>query len=296
MTDTGMMTGTDTGMMTGTDTGMMMMDGFGDCANNEPDDVCNADEVCLFGPDGVAFCSETMCMDAGDCPTVTSGDAVTTCADLAGDGNTCYIDCAGGETCPDGMVCNADVCAWPLMAPGGGVCPDEDLGNTTPQNLMGDNTGLADDVIPSCTDGGEDSLYLFTAPNDGVYTFDTIGMGTTFDTALFLLDGGCDGPEIACNDDEPDSTQSQIVIALDADQTVVIGVDSFDGGVGAFDLNITEAPLPPDGNCCLPEGQAGCEVMAVEDCVCALDAFCCDTEWDATCVGIAVDDCMADCG
>jgi hypothetical protein len=37
------------------------------------------------------------------------------------------------------------------------------------------------------------------------------------------------------------------------------------------------------GNCCEPDGSAGCEIPEVQDCVCALDAFCCETEWDANC-------------
>lgn len=49
--------------------------------------------------------------------------------------------------------------------------------------------------------------------------------------------------------------------------------DTTDGTTGGVDL----------GNCCLPDGSAGCEVPEVQDCVCEADAFCCDTMWDATC-------------
>lgn len=167
------------------------------------------------------------------------------CGDVDGNFSTdCYLDCSKGQVCPDEMSCVANVlCVWPAVAPGGGECPDVDLGNTVPQMVMGDNTGLFDDVIQNCTvngGGGQDALYLFTAPADGTYRFDTAG--SAFDTALSLLDG-CDGAELACNDDEaPDMMifTSVIEFELTMDQSVIIVVDSFNGQVGAFNLNITE--------------------------------------------------------
>jgi hypothetical protein len=45
-----------------------------------------------------------------------TGDAPVACDDL-GSGSTCYLDCAGGQTCPDGTVCTAVgmgmACLWP---------------------------------------------------------------------------------------------------------------------------------------------------------------------------------------
>lgn len=43
-------------------------------------------------------------------------------------------------------------------------------------------------------------------------------------------------------------------------------------------------PDDADGPCCEDNGTAGCEINAVESCVCAEDPFCCDTFWDAMCV------------
>ncbi len=212
-------------------------DGYGDCAN-EPDRVaCGPGEICLDAGSAAA-CSYQGCADAAGCPAPTTGDASAQCFDIDKDGsNDCFLDCSGGEACPDGMTCVFEfACLWQVLAPGGGMCPDEDLGNTVPQAIMGNNTGLFDDHVPSCTaGGGEDAMYQFTALVDGNYTFNTAGSG--FDTSLVLLDG-CGGVELACNDDVDESLTSEITIALVAGQSVIVVVDSFDGEVGPFNLNI----------------------------------------------------------
>src|SRR5687768_18215781 len=46
----------------------------------------------------------------------------------------------------------------------------------------------------------------FTAQRPGVYEFDTFG--SDFDTVLYTQEGGCDGPESACNDDTPEDRKS----------------------------------------------------------------------------------------
>jgi hypothetical protein len=129
MTDDGMTTETGTPMTddgsssseggsesedTGT-TGGMPGGEYGPC---QADEDCLTGEICLFGPGGVTVCAEDMCGDAGDCGTPATGDATVTCSDLTGGGtNICWLDCIGGADCPDGMVCEADVCAWAPPAP-----------------------------------------------------------------------------------------------------------------------------------------------------------------------------------
>lgn len=41
---------------------------------------------------------------------------------------------------------------------------------------------------------------------------------------------------------------------------------------------------PVSHDCCIT-GSAGCDDMAIQECVCAADDFCCETEWDDMCVG-----------
>ncbi len=60
------------------------------------------------------------------------------------------------------------------------------------------------------------------------------------------------------------------------------------GKVGS--LLCAEACIPDDadGPCCSPHAGSGCEVNAVEMCVCNADPVCCETEWDDFCIdGIA---------
>lgn len=207
--------------------------GYGDCNNNPPAAACLPDEQCLdFGP--VAVCAEQGCVGAGDCAVPPTGNPNVSCIDLDGNGfNDCYLDCAAGQLCPDGMVCYGfSYCMW-STAPG--VCPDLDIGNAVPQSIMGDNTGLGDDHFTSCGNGGgEDELYEFTAPFAGTYVFDTFG--TAYDTILAVLDS-CGGVELACNDDTM-VLQSQVMVPLAAGQTVIIVVDGYSGSVGPFILNI----------------------------------------------------------
>lgn len=210
--------------------------GYGDCGNLEPSLACLPDEICGNDPVGNSSCLGQGCMADADCIVPASGDAVPTCLEITGDAvSECYLSCAMGETCPDGMMCVLDyICVWEFVP---GLCPDEDLGNTVPQSVMGDNFGLKDDWQPSCGPGGHDASYQFTASADGTYVFDTAG--SAIDTVLGVLDG-CGGPELDCNDDVAmgDPT-SEITIVLTAGQSVIIVVDTFDAVSGPFNLNVS---------------------------------------------------------
>ncbi|HWB75845.1 MAG TPA: choice-of-anchor J domain-containing protein [Nannocystaceae bacterium] len=93
------------------------------------------------------------CMDVGDCPAAPSGDAPVTCDDLTGDDmNECFLDCSGGETCPDGMVCvdQFGLCAWefiPPAEPGYGDCANYDA----MQTCLDEETCLDDASGSVCT-------------------------------------------------------------------------------------------------------------------------------------------------
>ncbi len=91
--------------------------GYGDCVDN-PVETCGAGTTCLVDDvvePSVGVCSHVGCVDVAQCPSAPpTGDAVVTCGNLTGEAETCYLDCAGGETCPDGMECFADtLCMWP---------------------------------------------------------------------------------------------------------------------------------------------------------------------------------------
>jgi hypothetical protein len=96
----------------------VVLDQYGDCENLPggcPDGAVGG-PICVELPDdGVggdgSVCTLIGCSDADDCPGAPpTGDAVVACIDLTGEaGGDCYLDCSGGQTCPDDMACHADL-------------------------------------------------------------------------------------------------------------------------------------------------------------------------------------------
>jgi hypothetical protein len=216
---------------------------YGDCLTN-PGSCQPAEDTCF--DDGASACSQSGCADATECPAApATGDAVVACSDF-GNGNTCYLDCSMGETCPDGMVCTdvgmgmgaGSACMWPFVPPDF-TCVDSDLGGALGAAVaMGTTLGGGDDFNPSCSDGNDEDVELqWTAPADGTYTFDTIG--SPLDTVLSVFTH-CTGMELACNDDidlAMMNYQSEVTLDLVAGQTVVIVIDGWND-TGDYELNI----------------------------------------------------------
>jgi len=124
----------------------------------------------------------------------------------------------------------------------GGTCPDGDLGSTVPQQVPG-NTGMGDNTVGGSCGGAfaADDTWLFTAPADGLYSFDTVG--SSYDTVLYVRDGGCDGPETGCNDNLSfASTQSRVTQPMSTGDTVMVAVDG--NGQGPYTLNIDQIDCP----------------------------------------------------
>ncbi len=175
----------------------------GDGIDNDGDsDVDCADSDC----DGYSACIESICDDSLD----DDGDGDVDCAD-----SDCFTD------------------------PACDTCPDADLGMTL-GTTTGTTTGGTDRRAGSCGGGGEDRTLLFTAPAEGTYTISTAG--SAFDTVLYVLDAGCDGLELACNDDSGGSSQSEVVVDLGAGQQVIIVVDGY-SGAGDYTLDISDAAM-----------------------------------------------------
>jgi hypothetical protein len=125
----------------------------------EPGTGCAAGEVCLDDAMGMAdpsweVCTIDGCVDAADCLSApATGDAPVTCADPTGMGgtNTCYLDCAAGQTCPDGMACfDGSLCAWPQ----GAVLFEDDFesGDLTAGWTLIDADGLTPNVAVAFVD------------------------------------------------------------------------------------------------------------------------------------------------
>lgn len=107
------------------------------------------------------------------------------------------------------------------------ACPNAELTGPLPITVTG-NTGIELDTSSgSCTVGNApDFSYTFTAPQDGVYVFDTIG--SAFDTAIYAFAGeACAGVELGCDDDglPSDFFTSLLALSMTADETITLVVD-----------------------------------------------------------------------
>lgn len=123
------------------------------------------------------------------------------------------------------------------------VCPFMDLGMATGMGVAtGSTTTARDDESPCGSSGAPDVVYTWTAPSTGLWVFDL--RGSTYDTMLSILAGGCGGAEIDCNDDFF-GLESRVEGTLSAGDVVAIVVDGFDTESGSYTLNITAA-MPED--------------------------------------------------
>lgn len=282
-----------------TDTGPAPAEPWGDCINLPPAD-CLPGDVCI-NDDATApafgVCATPDCVTEADCPAAPdTGTAPVACTDVTGDMLTeCVLDCSAGQACPDGMSCFGDMaCTHELVL---FACADATIGGPLPVTSAGSTVGTGNDFTPNCSGGGnsEDVALQWTAPSTGTWVLHT--QGSAIDTVLHVYDG-CGGPLLACNDDGPVAVDcggypcSQITMDLVAGHTILVVVDGWNV-TGDYALTID---LQGDfGNCCEYQEDFGCEVPAVEACVCALDNFCCKVVWDDICAQSAENDCGAYC-
>jgi hypothetical protein len=183
--------------------------------------TCNPGQSCVLGhctsggcPAGFIACGQ-QCVDPLSDPAHCGG---------------CNILCGTAESCAYG----ACECVNPVC----GICGVEELGSQVPQT----KTGMAVDNQhePSCAaPGSPETVYGFTAPTSGNYSFSTAG--SSYDTALYLLNQGCG--EIGCNDDYNDLS-SLVSVELQGGQHVFVVVDGFGGDAGSFVLTIESTPIP----------------------------------------------------
>jgi hypothetical protein len=82
----------------------------------------------------------------------------------------------------------------------------------------------------------EEMTFIVSVEGSATYQFDTAG--SDFDTVLYVRDGGCDGPELACNDNAGGGPHSAVTLALTAGQTVVIVLDGARGVCGNYQLTL----------------------------------------------------------
>lgn len=176
----------------------------------------------------------------------------TNCSDGLDDDSDGHVDCLDSDCSEDGacveLVCDNTIdddgdgttdCADSDCADTGVCCADFDLGSATGAAVATGTTSGSSNYDPcSPGAGGPEVLYLWTAPADGTYVFDTCD--SSFDTTLWINDGTCGGTNLACNDDGSCGTRSEITLTLTAGQQVVIGVDGYGSySDGDYILDIT---------------------------------------------------------
>ena len=116
-------------------------------------------------------------------------------------------------------------------------CANVDLGSAVgPDVATGTTAGAGGGLeAATCAAGlGEDLTYRWTAPAAGGYTFRVDA--TSFEPHVYVLDGACDGAEIACVLGSARSAETTLSLANG--QSVVIVVDGQRGERGAFALDI----------------------------------------------------------
>jgi hypothetical protein len=214
-----------------------------------------ADEVglCADGMDndrdGDADCADTDCADLPACFETGAECSNTTDDDGDGDIDCADFDCGGWAACVEaGAEClntmdddgdgDAD-CADSdcLDTPACETCPATNLMSMTGTAVAtGSTATLTHHRRGTCGGNGAETTFAFTAPSTGSYLFTTAG--STYDTVLYVLAGGCDGFELACNDDATGST-SAVTVDLGAGERVIVVVDAFSTSAsGDHALNI----------------------------------------------------------
>lgn len=202
------------------------------------------------------------CFNNTDCCTINAGPG---CADAGIEACVCGFDPFCCNTEWDGLCVGGAVnsCGAQCNVCGNGIAERSDV-------CDGNDFG-----VESCVTQGFDSGSLTCAAD--CQSFDTNGCGNCGDGMINGAEG-CDGAllgGLSCGD-----------FGFDGGNLACDGACNFDTS-GCFN----------ETDCCFSNGTPGCEVPAVEACVCAADPFCCNNTWDGLCAeaapgcGALCDDC-----
>lgn len=154
------------------------------------------------------------------------------------------------------------VTAWSGMAAGGGIARAGSGAGTCARpiplpigtSVSGDTSNGADNMTGSCIQGGAapEIVYSITVESRAQLT---VVMTSDFDGALYLL-GACGElrSEIACNDDAPSTTRSEIQAQVDPG-TYFLAVDGYGSASGRYDVQATITDLASIGQVCQQAAQ-----------------------------------------
>src|SRR5688572_28945940 len=176
----------------------------------------------------------------------------------SGSGTTMNVvdDSSGSDGTTVGMDSGSSSDTGEPPPPDYDPCPEGVLPNAPlPNTVNGSSSGEDSEFGSTCGGGGApDVAWLFTAPFDGDFTFDT--QGSSIDTVLHVPDGNCMGAELQCNDDGiVNTTQSMLSIPMVQDQEVTVVVDAFGLTGGNVSLTVREGSVscPTDIGSTVPQ-------------------------------------------
>ena len=213
----------------------------GSCGGSGPDlgvaFVAPEDGIYTFTTNGSDFDTVLYVLDGAVC-----GGAELACDDDSGDStqSTLSVSLSAGQEVVlmvDGYQIAADGAFTLAASLQQDACDNvEVVPEGVPTAYLGVTAGTST-VEGSCGgDSAPEAVLEWTAPEDGTYRITT--NGSDYDTVLYVRDGSCAGAELGCDDDGGDSLQSQIVLDLDADQTITIVVDGYSSNEGVYLLDI----------------------------------------------------------
>ncbi len=183
---------------------------------------------------------ETDYVDAGGCNVVNVIDPPP-----ADDGETLtYARPALEALCATpGLVSPLCDCDGPCVpAPAGDTCDDAEPIEPVSQVLRATLSGYTPDTTGSCGGDGPDRSYAFDLDGPTRLVARTEG----FDTVLYLR-AGCDGAEVACNDDvDTDTDRGSLLDEVLGPGSYVLFVDAYDARVGTYALTLTFEPVGAD--------------------------------------------------
>jgi MYXO-CTERM domain-containing protein len=135
-----------------------------------------------------------------------------------------------------GVVSPVCSCSGPCVpSPPGDVCDDATVVEPISQTIDGTLVAFAPDTRGTCGGAGPDRVYTFTLTERTAFSAETAGM----DTVLYLRPG-CDGSEIACNDDiDRDTNRASFIQGILVSGTYALFVDAYDADIDAFTLTLT---------------------------------------------------------
>jgi hypothetical protein len=215
---------------------------------------CGDGYICSTGS---LTCVETQCNDGADNDGDTLADAADPgCASILD--NSESPDPSPLPECSNGVDDDADSFTDYPDDPGCSRASDDlELDCTESDPVVevvgtpttGTTVGATNDFVPSCIGGSTAPEIVHTLQIPGELSSLSIDtFGSSYDTAVYMKSAGCDGADIACDDDDG-SLQSRICTTCTDSGTAIpspvpagvyfIFVDGFSTASGAYTLNIS---------------------------------------------------------